>query len=157
MGTILIVDPLIYGNTQNWPYLPSYEYLETYQGVHPWKREHVQPHNYYPLCIIYEHITSIALATIMLQIDSSILLKEVTTVNDFQWLLIEASPRLMYVLPQRTATELLQPPNSIHSSSSSSSSGSNGSSSSGSSSSSSNVVLTASAAVINQGSKFVIQ
>ena len=67
VGTIIKVDPLIYGNMQNWPCPPLHEYLDTYQGVHPWKRRHIQPHIHYPLCKIYEHINSIGLATIMWQ------------------------------------------------------------------------------------------
>jgi hypothetical protein len=121
VGTIRKVDPLIYRSISNWPCPSSYTYLDTYQGVHPWKRKHSQPHKYYPLCRIYEHLTNIGVAIIMWQIDSSTILEELTTTNAFQRLLIEASPSLMwYRNAERPSEEIianafLSPSNSIHS------------------------------------------
>ena len=122
VGTIRKVDPLIYRSISNWPCPSSYTYLDTYQGVHPWKREHRQPHKYYPLCRIYEHLTNIGVAIIMWQIDSSTILEELTTTNAFQRLLIEASPSLLWYRnaerpsEQIIANAFLSPSNSIHSS-----------------------------------------
>ena len=123
VGTIINVDPRTYSNISNWPCPPSFQPLETYQGVHPWKRKHSQPHQHYPLCRIYEHLTDTGLAVLKWQISSSTILEELSTTNAFQRLLIEATPPLLWLrnsrdlTDEKTATAFRSPSNSIFGSS----------------------------------------
>ena len=119
VGIIRRVDPLTHSNIYNWPCPPSFQYMDTYQGVHPWKRNHAQPHQYYPLCRIYEHNTDIGVAMMLWQVNSSTILEELTTVNVFQTQLMEASPSLLWLRNNQedrltVATAFLSPMNSIH-------------------------------------------
>ena len=123
VGTIINVDPRTYSNISNWPVPPSFQPLETYQGVHPWKRKHSQPHQHYPLCRIYEHLTDTGVAVLRWQISSSSILEELSTTNAFQRLLIEATPPLLWLrnsrdlTDEKTATAFRSPSNSIFGSS----------------------------------------
>ena len=119
VGILRRVDPVTHANIYNWPCPPGFQYMDTYEGVHPWKRKHVQPHQYYPLCRIYEHNRDIGVAMILWQINSSTILEEFTTVNVFQTQLMEASPRLLWlrnnaIAPTSIATAFQSPMTSMH-------------------------------------------
>ena len=116
-GVTKTVDPSIYGNIANWPCPNGYTPWDVYQGVHPRQRRVPQPHTYYPLCKVYEHITTPDLVKLVWQIDSGSTYEESMSATYLQSL-TELNPKLIWILdchdvPKPVAEAFKSPNNSM--------------------------------------------